>query len=122
MDAEFFEDYVLKNRLYLIEKIAGAKGDEYTRDGDRLGNFKRAASLLRCTPEKALMSFVAKHIIALYDFLNELERGNIRDMNQWLEKTGDIIVYMILLEGLLIERFDEESKMQCKDNIRMKGE
>jgi len=109
MDAEYFEKHILKNRLYLIEKTAGSKAKEYAHDGDRLSNFKQAANLLHCTPEKALMGFVTKHIVALYDFLNELEQGKNQDIEQWLEKTNDIIVYMILLEGLLIERLKHEA-------------
>ena len=104
MDVVFFEESVLKNRLYRIEKILGVKASEYVKDSDRLSNFKRAAALQSCTPEKALSGFVSKHIVALYDFIEDLERGDFRPVEQWDEKIGDIINYMVLLEALVIER------------------
>ncbi len=104
---EFTE--LINNRLFLTEKILGAKADEYAR-GDRLSNFKKASLLLSCTPEKALFGMVAKHIIALSDFIEDLEGGKFQDLKRWDEKLGDIINYMILLEGLVIERYQESEK------------
>jgi hypothetical protein len=110
MKAEFFEDSILKNRLYRTEQILEQKAAEYVKDTDRLSNFKRAAQLLSCTPERALLGFVAKHIVALSDFVEDLERGYYHPMQQWDEKLGDIINYMILLEALLIERNQEKEE------------
>jgi hypothetical protein len=85
-----------------------AKGAEYTgKDTDRLGNFKRVAGLMRCTPEKALAGLVAKHVVATYDFIDDLEKGQLRPMEQWDEKLGDIILYAILLKALLMERHQD---------------
>jgi len=82
------------------------KAQEYVgQDADRLGNFKRAGQLLGCTPERALAGFMAKHVQALYDFVRDLEAGRDRPLEQWEEKTGDIILYCILLKGLLVERY-----------------
>ncbi len=94
---------IVDNRLFKIEKILGAKADEYAR-GDRLSNFKKAAALLETTPEKALLGFVAKHIVALTDFVNDLDDGKIQSLERWDEKIGDICNYMVLLEALCIER------------------
>jgi len=112
MNAEFFDEHVVKNRLFEIERTLGAKADEYAR-GDRLSNFKKAASLLGCTPERALLGFVTKHIVALADFVNDLEAGECQPMSRWTEKTGDIANYMILLEALLVDRASGEE--QSKD-------
>lgn len=106
MDTEQFEDIVVNNRLYLTEKVLGSKADEYAR-GDRLSNFKKAAELMNCTPERALFGFVTKHIVALSDFVNDLEDGLNQTPERWTEKTGDIINYMILLEALVIERLQK---------------
>lgn len=103
MKTQEFEDIILKNRLYLIEKVLGEKADEYAR-GDRLSNFKKAGKLLDCTPETALFSIASKHIIALSDFCNDLEKGCCQPIERWVEKIGDIINYMILLEALVVER------------------
>lgn len=89
-------------------EVLGAKAVEYAHGGDRLSNFKEAASFLHCTPEKALMGFVTKHIIALRDFVEALENGKCATPEQWAEKTGDIRNYMLLLDGLLMERFSKE--------------
>ena len=76
-------------------------GDEYTGIDDRLLNFKLAATLQRCTPEQALLGFVAKHIVSVYDTIN---RGYKRDETYWKEKLGDIINYCILLSALIKEK------------------
>lgn len=104
-----FTDIVLNNRLFLIEKTLGAKAAEYSRNGDRLSNFKYAAELLRCTPEKALWAFATKHIVSIADFIGDLEAGKCPDLTQWNEKITDIVNYMILLEALIIERSRKES-------------
>jgi hypothetical protein len=106
MDAAFFDEHVVKNRLFETERVLGAKADEYAR-GDRLSNFKKAADLLGCTPERALLGFAMKHIVALADFVADLEAGKNQPMSRWTEKTGDIINYMILLEALLVDRQTE---------------
>jgi len=113
MQTEEFEDFVVKNRLYLTEKTLGAKAAEYAR-GDRLSNFKKAATLMNCTPERALFGFVAKHIVALSDFINDLENGQNQSAERWEEKIQDIICYMHLLEALLVERAqnDNSAKVQ----------
>ena len=109
MNEQEFTETIVSNRLYLTEKILGAKGKEYAR-GDRLSNFKKAAILMGCTPERALFGFVSKHIVALSDFVGDLEKGHVQALEQWDEKLGDIIVYMILLEALVIERHQNFKK------------
>lgn len=115
MNTEEFENIVLSNRLFLTEKTLGAKADEYAR-GDRLSNFKKAGQLMNCTPERALFGFVAKHIIALSDFIEDLEKGKNQTPERWIEKTGDIINYMILLEALLVERSQSDEIHQKEEN------
>ncbi len=87
-----------------INKSLTVKGNEYARTKDRLKNFKDAGDFQEETPERALLGMVSKHIIALKDFILDLDAGKLRPMSQWQEKTRDIINYMILLEGLLKER------------------
>lgn len=108
METKEFEEIILKNRLFETERVLGTKGDEYAR-GDRLSNFKKAATLLGCTPERALLGYVAKHIVALADFVNDLEAGQNQSLARWTEKTGDIINYMVLMEALNIERSQDSS-------------
>jgi len=102
-DTEFNE--IVANRCTEINRILGKKAEEYAR-GDRLSNFKKAAKLVNCTPERALFGFVAKHIIALMDFIDDIDKGVVQTQDRWNEKIGDIINYMILLEALIIERLE----------------
>lgn len=99
--AEF--DLFLEEKLEDMRLILAAKAEEYAH-GDRLSNFKKTAEFLDCTPEKALWGFVTKHIIALNDFIADLEKGRMVPIEQWEEKIGDIRNYMILLDALVAER------------------
>ena len=110
MNQEQFTE-ILKNHIDHIEATLGRKADEYAR-GDRLSNFKDAAALMGCTPERALFGFVSKHIIALSDFIKDLEDGKMRHRSQWDEKIGDIACYMPLLTALLVERLREEKVVE----------
>ncbi len=109
MDNQRFETIVRARCQRAIDTLT-AKADEYAR-GDRLSNFKQIAGLMQVTPEKALVGLVSKHIVALYDFVNDIERGTLQSSSRWDEKIGDIIAYMILLDALVTER-QELSKGQ----------
>ena len=76
------------------------KANQYANCDDRLANFKDAAKFLDVDPKQALWGFVTKHIIALNDFI---QLDTSPSEQQWCEKTGDIICYMILLRGLLVD-------------------
>ncbi len=95
-------DVIVEQRIEYIRKVLVSKGKEYVSGGDRLDNFKRTANLTGGTSKQALLGFVAKHIVALYDFANR-SVGEI-SYAQWEEKLGDIINYMILLDALLKEK------------------
>ena len=96
---------VLERRIEQLRETLSMKGAEYCKGKDRLSNFKDAAALLGETPEQALLGFVTKHIIALKDFVNSAEIQNI-PYPVFEEKFGDIICYMVLLDGLIQERKD----------------
>ena len=106
MESEQF-GFIVHNRLSSVEKTLDSKTDEYAR-GDRLSNFKQIAGLLSCTPEKALIGLVAKHIVATVDFINDIDRGVLQDYGKWDEKIGDIMAYMVLLDTLVHERINNE--------------
>ena len=93
---------IVKNRIREIEKMLIKKGNEYANT-DRLSNFKDGAALLHCTPERVLLGYVAKHMVALSEFVNRIEVGGEVKPEQWLEKFQDIAIYMLLLEPVLIE-------------------
>lgn len=102
MNSEQFNK-IIRYRIDKIQSVLTAKADEYAR-GDRLSNFKQIAKLMNTTPEKVLGGLVAKHIVALYDFIDDLDRNLLQDYSRWDEKIGDIINYMVLLDALIEDR------------------
>jgi hypothetical protein len=101
MTSEAFRE-IVEAQIETCKKSLGVKADEYATGGDRLSNFKRAGDLLSVTPVQALGGIMAKHVIALYDFMERDER----DLSRWTEKITDTINYLILLKGLIRERED----------------
>lgn len=94
---------ILDNRIVKMRDGLITKGKEYAR-GDRLSNFKKAASAMSCTPEKACVSFWMKHVISINDIVNDLDKGVVAPMSVWEEKIGDGIAYLVLLEAQVRER------------------
>jgi len=107
----FFED---------CKAILNAKVDEYAHRGDHLSSFKQAASLELCEPEESLKGMLTKHIVSIYQFIDELSfdaSAHIppRSLNQWHEKLVDAVNYIgPLLWALLNERYQ---KAQNKEPI-----
>jgi hypothetical protein len=101
MKAEQFKKITAKQLSYCLE-VLGLKADEYATDDDRLENFKRAAILQGISPVQALGGMMAKHTVALYDFISKDEKSYKR----WEEKITDTINYCLLLEALICERED----------------
>jgi hypothetical protein len=97
----FFED---------CKAILGVKADEYAQEDDRLENFKRAAALEKCEPEEALKGMLTKHIVSIYNFIDELNGYSTprdRDLFKWHEKLVDAVNYIgPLLWALLNERYN----------------
>lgn len=88
-----------------IVSLCEHKAAEYVGgDADRPGNSKRAVQLLKCTPDRAMAEFMAKYITPLYDFIAELEAGNVRSFNELARKTDDIALYCIMVKALIVER------------------
>lgn len=98
-----FQD-VLHDRLDAIQEVLANKAKEYSR-GDRLHNFKRAGEAMRQTPERALMGMLMKHLVSLFDMVDDIDaKTQPWTTAAWEEKIGDSINYLILLEALVKER------------------
>jgi len=99
----FFEDCMA---------ILGTKASEYAQEGDRLSSFKRAAGLELCEPEESLKGMLTKHIVSIYQFIDELNgygKQEDRPLSQWHEKLVDAVNYIgPLLWALLNERYNAE--------------
>jgi hypothetical protein len=93
---------IVVHRLNECQDVLTMKAAEYAPAKDRLANFKKAAVLQGSGPEQALGGMLAKHVVAIYDFL--LTPSLIKQ-EQWLEKIGDSINYLLLLEAVLQEEY-----------------
>lgn len=87
-----------------------AKNEEYSRNGDRLWNFKRAAIIRGVDPECALMGMKVKHDVSVDDLVDNAIKGKLPTEEVLLEKIGDSINYLALLFGLIMERRDDTSR------------
>lgn len=108
MNAKDFNEIVY-NRMDWCEQILLVKGEEYSREGDRLWNFKSAGRKRNKHPAEALLDMKVKHDVSVDDIVDDLKRGVIQPKEFIAEKIGDSIDYLLLLEGL-IEEARQESK------------
>lgn len=92
---------VLEQRLNKTVAVLDAKNKEYASDVDKLYNFKRAAAMLGCSPEEALLGMLSKHLVSIIDMVQNKRDA---DYSIWSEKIGDAINYLILLEAIIIEK------------------
>lgn len=102
MDAKVFE----KLSGEIVEHCMATlniKGEEYSREGDRLWNFKRAGVKKGETPAQALMGMKVKHDVSVDDIVDMLARGHVPSRAAMFEKIGDSINYLLLLAGLIEE-------------------
>lgn len=99
MNDQQFED-IIQARVKKCLDMLGMKAKEYAR-GDRLHNFHHAGALLRCSPEKALLGFLAKHLVSIIDMIEANDMGAATPMAIWDEKIGDAINYLLLLDACL---------------------
>lgn len=100
------EDFntLLTKRLDSIEAVLKKKAKEYATEDDRLHNFKRAAHIGECTPAQALKGMWLKHLVSVFDIIDDNATGGVIDHAYIDEKLGDAINYLILLEAILKEK------------------
>ena len=101
---------VTKKRIDACLKTMTGKSEEYSTEQDKLHNFKVAAQLQNCTPITALAGMMAKHTVSVYDLVERQENGLVVTKEMWDEKIGDHINYLLLLDALITEKFDEETE------------
>jgi hypothetical protein len=105
MDIKTFNT-LLTRRLARTKEVLASKGIEYGRGGERLHNFKVAASLNSgspTTPEKALLGMWRKHLVSVLDMIEDVSNGVKISRSYLDEKIQDTINYPILLEALIVE-------------------
>ena len=107
---------VTKKRIDACLKTMTGKSEEYSTEQDKLHNFKVAAQLQNCTPITALAGMMAKHTVSVYDLVERQENGLVVTKEMWDEKIGDHINYLLLLDALISEKFDEETEGACENS------
>lgn len=92
-----------KNFVKQTTSVLYAKGKSYALNrGDRLEHFKRAAQYLDTTPQEACLAQATKHFISIRDMVC-VNDGTVFSPEQWDEKIGDAINYLVLLRALVID-------------------
>ena len=114
MRTKEFND-VLKYRIDKIKEVLAHKAKEYAKE-DRLHNFKQAGKIANMTPELALKGFLMKHLVSIFDMIDEVETVEI-SRAMWEEKIGDSINYLILLEALVVERLYNTNRAKKVSSI-----
>jgi hypothetical protein len=108
MNTEAF-DKVVERRVARIQTTLTRKAKEYAI-GDRLYNFKRAATILRTSPQQALAGMFMKHLVSVLDLIE----GSVENTGEMVdEKIGDAINYLVLLEAIFKEQRDEAAAVKC---------
>jgi len=106
MNNEDFEK-VFNAQVIICKRLLIKKNEDYARGGDKLSNFKSAAGLQRCTPERALQGMMAKHQVSINDMITDLDNDYCASLDVWEEKINDALNYLFLLKALLVERTDK---------------
>ncbi len=110
---------VVNNRLDQTVKTLLRKETEYASMTDRFHNFKVAARILNCTPENALLGMAMKHFVSVLDIVESLDTSNPKlDIPLINEKVGDAINYLILLEGMLLQRVEDNINTSKKEIVK----
>ena len=110
MDSKTF-DLILKQRILNMKRILASKGKEYASNNDRLYNFKRAGQIKRESPEAAWLGMFSKHLVSILDLIENPDTvltSKKKPVEYIDEKIGDAINYLVLLEGLVLERLSNK--------------
>lgn len=92
-----------KNFVKKTTSVLYAKGKSYALNrNDRLEHFKRAAQYLDTTPQEACLAQATKHFISIRDMVCANDEA-VFSPEQWDEKIGDAINYLVLLRALVID-------------------
>ena len=105
-----------KRRTEKNLKVLNDKGEEYSRDGERLAQFKEVGMRKHETPEKALHGMAEKHNVTIAFAIQDIEAGEYDYIDQkWIDAfLGDAHNYLHLLEGLLAERLMRDRLIRDK--------
>ena len=104
MDIKQFEKLTDARFKKCKELMIGSKNVEYSRNNDKLHNFKVAGRIGDVTPEFALIGMFMKHLVSIFDIVNDLDSDKLPTQEMLAEKVTDTCNYLLLLEALITER------------------
>lgn len=99
-------DNIVERAVERSVNVLVHKAKEYAVDGDRMHNFNRGAQISGETREKVLKGFMLKHLISVFDIIDDVEKGKLHPREYLDEKIGDSINYLLLLEASLVDRLN----------------
>ena len=102
-----FETKILDFRLSEIIRLLGIKGKEYGSDLDRFSNFKDIAKVSDDAPEHVAFTLMMKHFSFIKDICQHKFRKDMITTKLINEKIGDCINYLILIEGIIKEKYND---------------
>ena len=104
MNQSTFEKLII-DRSLTIERTLVSKGEEYAPGSDNpFHNFDECAKINDITAEQALWGFMMKHFISIKDMVSSASAYSPEVID---EKIGDMINYLILLEGIMKRSHDK---------------
>lgn len=109
MDSKQFDE-VVERALTRSMEVLVHKAKEYAMGGDRLHNFNRGAQIAGSSRERVLKGFMLKHLISVFDIIDNIDKGIIPSREFIDEKVGDSINYMLLLEASLVDKINNEQQ------------
>lgn len=90
----------IKEMISHCESVLIEKHREYATSDD-FHNFNVAAELQGITPLQALIGMMDKHVVSVHDYVNEHAEGRNITPEQWREKIGDNINYLLILWAMV---------------------
>ena len=108
----------LKRRIELIQKSLGTKNKEYAHKEHPYRNFIMGAAHIRSTPHKVLWGYMLKHFISVEDIIEGRNQKPVTE-DYVEEKIGDMINYLILLEGILKKAIRERGEDIAPNQLKL---
>lgn len=105
MDAKTFNE-VIEEQIKRSTDVMLTKAGEYSRNDDRLHNFKAGGALRGQSPRQALAGMMLKHTVSVYDMCNDDAEYSASYV---IEKITDHINYLLLLRAIFEEEFDKRN-------------
>lgn len=104
--SEFYQ--ALDKRIERTKETFGAKNEEYATDYNFMRNFDNGVGMsLHCTPEAVAWGYATKHLESIRSIILDVDNSNGSQLpteERIIEKFGDAINYLIIIEAMLLER------------------